>query len=168
MYAQQPYPLQGQKQGEFERLPIYTRRGLATFIHVLVAMACAVLAVLGWFYRGLAVAMKNNPNFKQQLKDVEILPAYVFYFYLFELLVTAVTSIIAVATPKFLHREQGAVLLSLLPMILARVACAALNCYYGNFIDIYGLPIFAVVVYGMLQGPKDNCLASWFVPFRKQ
>lgn len=170
MYAQQPYIPDPQKQIFQERLPIYNRRGFATFVHVLIFIASMMCALAYISLLLLGSVLENNPNLKGLAETwTSLFPTYYFVILIIECLVIAITSIIAITSSKFLHRDQSTVLMSLLPVITIRALTIALACYYKNgFSSLYWLILDVWPIFGMLQGSKDNCLASMFVPFRKQ
>lgn len=170
MYAQQPYIPDPQKQIFQERLPIYNRRGFATFVHVLIVIGSIICGLLYVSLLLLGSVLENNPSLKGFAEAwTSLFPTYYFVILVIECLVIAITSIIAITSSKFLHRDQSTVIMSLLPVITIRALVIALACYYqGGFRSLYWLIFDFMTIFGMLQGSKNNCLASMFVPFRKQ
>lgn len=169
-YAQPPYPLHDQKQTAPDRLPVYTRRGFATFIHLFFVLGSMYVLIGSIRMLILGPDIFENSQLKELLaaKGFVLPPPFFFAVRVIEYLVVGVTSILAIATPKFLNRKQRTVFLFLLPSIITTVLDIGLACYYLGLIYLVGLPIHALIVLGMLQGSKDNILASIFVPFRKQ
>lgn len=169
-YAQQPYPLHDQKQVAPDRLPLYTRRGFATFVHTLLILQniFVIVTSIRMLISPLTMFKASQIEKFPTVKRFILLPPVFFVVLGIEHLVAGVTSILAIATPKFLHRKQSTVFLSLFPAIIARVLDVGLWCYCFGFSFLWGLLGHALMFFGMLQGSKENVPATTFIPFRKQ
>lgn len=170
MHSQLQDPPQTQKQTAPDPVPVYTRRGFATFaqsFHVLVGILFIVIHI---------TLLILNPSYtKQRFKVAKYLlnfgvPSYtnLSILLIIDGLIMSITAAMTLIEPDFLHRERNAVIKSLLPLIIVGSIARILLFYHlgpGLLPNMVGLVVY---VFGMLQGSKNNLLASLLVPFRKQ
>ena len=143
--------------------PVYTRRGLATFLHLFIFIWCA-----RYFF---TISFDLLTAFAHGHEDfTPDAGFYVAFFMVVGLMLSylaiAITSGRVIQNPRWLYQEKKKRYLFLAPLIIATLYFVTLSFFsMVSPLDLVEITVLILALCGMMSPRKNGILAHCFVPF---